>query len=64
MCNALVSFNFSQLPALVTKPLSTYDKAVLTGKLPKNICEELDNEEWSKPYTNIDELFKDLGLFD
>lgn len=44
------------------KALSTYDKAVLTGKLPKQIEEELLNEEWSKPYADINEMFKDLGL--
>lgn len=38
--------------------LSTYNKAVLK----KELCEEFENEEWSKPYTDLDELFKDLGL--
>ena len=31
-------------------------------KLPKHIEEELLNEEWSKPYTDVDEMFRDLGL--
>ena len=63
MRTALINLNLAQLPVSSIKSLSTYDKAVLTGKLPKKICEELDNEEWSKPYTDVDEMFKDLITF-
>ena len=60
MYSSLIS-NYSYLPV---QSLSTYDKARLTGKLPKKICKELDNEEWSKPYSDIDDMFRDLGLLD
>lgn len=30
----------------------------------EEIIEEFENEEWSKPYTDIDEMFRDLGLKD
>lgn len=28
----------------------------------EEIIKEFENEEWSKPYTDIDEMFRDLGL--
>lgn len=30
----------------------------------KDLENLFDNEVWSKPYTDIDEMFKDLGLLD
>lgn len=45
------------------KNLTRYDILRLTGKLPEEIEKEFDDEEWSKPYTDVDEMFRDLDLF-
>ena len=38
----------------------TFGELVKLDKLPEEIEEMLENEEWSKPYTDIDELLSDL----
>ena len=35
-----------------------------TDKLPKYLEKEFENEEWSKPYTDMNELLSDLNLTD
>ncbi len=57
MDTALVKLNWISL-----LPCKKDNKIIVDGQLKKELCEEFENEEWSIPYTDIDELFKDLEL--
>lgn len=37
---------------------------IIQQRLTDKVISEFENEEWSKPYTDLDELFDDLGLND
>ena len=43
-------------------PSKKDNEIIVDGHLKKELCEEFENEEWSKPYTDVDELLFDLGL--
>lgn len=37
-----------------------YNELIQLDKLPEHIEEELENEEWSEPYIDVDKMFSDL----
>lgn len=60
-CRNIIPYEDGDTPAPLSKDFPII-KHEFTPEEIERLEEEFENEEWSKPYTDIDELFFDLGL--